>query len=255
MKNNAGWDDWLMVLAIAFIICSTVTANLGTTYGWGHHIWDVKPEWSKPTLMTSWFNQLLLVIIMALVKLSLLISYLRFFTQPLFRRLTWAMVALIVSWALAYMIALFLVCKPLKDYWETIQFNPPNCIDQSASTFSFSITNLATDLMVLILPMRTLWMLKLPIRERLVLITVKDIGILACVASAVRVYYSYRTLNITYDITCSFSSRIIRNESQLITSRGRLRHLALDLGRSQPRSDVCFHPHPSSSTKEIRPPI
>lgn len=49
---------------------------------------------------TSWFNQLLLVIIMALVKLSLLISYLRFFTQPLFRGLTWAMVALIVSWAL-----------------------------------------------------------------------------------------------------------------------------------------------------------
>jgi hypothetical protein len=44
-------------------------------------------------------------------------------------------------------------------------------------------------------------MLKLPIRERLVLITVMDIGILACVASAVRVYYSYRTLNITYDIT------------------------------------------------------
>ncbi|KAF4202619.1 hypothetical protein CNMCM8927_000014 [Aspergillus lentulus] len=138
---------------------------------------------------------------MALVKLSLLISYLRFFTQPLFRGLTWAMVALIVSWALAYMIALFLACKPLKDYWESIQFNPPNCINQSASTFSFSITNLATDLMVLILPMRVLWMLKLPIRERLVLITVIDIGILACVASAVRVYYSYRTLNITYDIT------------------------------------------------------
>ncbi|GFF81466.1 hypothetical protein IFM60648_06031 [Aspergillus lentulus] len=138
---------------------------------------------------------------MALVKLSLLISYLRFFTQPQFRGLTWAMVALIVSWALAYMIALFLACKPLKDYWESIQFNPPNCINQSASTFSFSITNLATDLMVLILPMRVLWMLKLPIRERLVLITVMDIGILACVASAVRVYYSYRTLNITYDIT------------------------------------------------------
>ncbi|GAQ02704.1 hypothetical protein ALT_0025 [Aspergillus lentulus] len=138
---------------------------------------------------------------MALVKLSLLISYLRFFTQPLFRGLTWAMVALIVSWALAYMIALFLACKPLKDYWESIQFNPPNCINQSASTFSFSITNLATDLMVLILPMRVLWMLKLPIRERLVLITVMDIGILACVASAVRVYYSYRTLNIIYDIT------------------------------------------------------
>ncbi|GFF56537.1 hypothetical protein IFM58399_10339 [Aspergillus lentulus] len=148
---------------------------------------------------------------MALVKLSLLISYLRFFTQPLFRGLTWAMVALIVSWALAYMIALFLACKPLKDYWESIQFNPPNCINQSASTFSFSITNLATDLMVLILPMRVLWMLKLPIRERLVLITVMDIGIL-----------------------------------------GRLRHLAVDLGRSQPRGDVCFYPHPSSSTKEIR---
>lgn len=201
MKNTAGWDDWLMVLAVAFIICSTVTANLGTTYGWGHHIWDVKLEWSKPTLMTSWFNQLLLVIIMTLVKLSILISYLRFFTQPISRRLTWAMIALIVSWGLAYMIALFLACRPLKIYWETFQYNPPNCIDQNASTFSFSITNLVTDLMVLVLPMRVLWMLQLPIRERLILIALMNIGLLACVASAIRVYYAYRTLNITYDFT------------------------------------------------------
>ncbi|GES60486.1 hypothetical protein ASPCAL01796 [Aspergillus terreus] len=171
MKNTAGWDDWLMVLAV-----------------------------------TSWFNQLLLVIIMALVKLSLLISYLRFFTQPIFRRLTWAMIALIVSWGLAYMLALFLACRPLKDYWETFQFNPPNCIDQRSSTFSFSITNLVTDLMVLVLPMRVLWMLQLPIRERLILIALMNMGLLACAASAVRVYYAYRTLHITYDFTCSYSS-------------------------------------------------
>lgn len=76
------------------------------------------------------------------------------------------------------MVGLFLECRPLQDYWETMQYNPSNCIDQNASTFSFSITNLATDLMVLVLPMRVLWMLKLPIRERLVLITLMSIGIL-----------------------------------------------------------------------------
>lgn len=76
------------------------------------------------------------------------------------------------------MIALFLACRPLKDYWETFQYNPPNCIDQNASTFSFSITNLVTDLMVLVLPMRVLWMLQLPIRERLILIALMNIGLL-----------------------------------------------------------------------------
>ncbi|KAL4888578.1 hypothetical protein BDV59DRAFT_211072 [Aspergillus ambiguus] len=175
LKNTAGWDDWLMVIAV--------------------------PEWAKSSLMTSWFNQLLLVIIMALVKLSLLVSYLRFFTKPRYRRLTWAMIVFIVLWALAFIITLFLECRPLKDYWETIKYTPETCINQDASTFSFSITNLVTDLMVLVLPMRVLWMLKLPMRERLVLITLMSVGILACTASAVRVYYSYRTLNITYDIT------------------------------------------------------
>lgn len=73
---------------------------------------------------------------------------------------------------------MFLACRPLKDYWESIEFDPPTCMDKSASTLSFSITNLVTDLMVLALPIPVLWQLKLPVRERLALIALMSMGLL-----------------------------------------------------------------------------
>ncbi|KAF9892322.1 hypothetical protein FE257_002099 [Aspergillus nanangensis] len=201
MKTTAGWDDWLMVVALVLIICSTVTSNLGTTYGWGVHIWDIRPEMATPSLMTSWFNQLQLIIIMTLVKLSLLISYLRFLTKAIHRKLTWGMIGLTTAWGIAYMITMFTACIPLRAYWETLQSDSENCTNKSSATMSFSITNMVTDLMVLVVPIPVLWNLKLPMRERLGLIALMSLGLLACVASGIRIFYTYQTLNVTYDIT------------------------------------------------------
>ncbi|KAH8696377.1 hypothetical protein BGW36DRAFT_397944 [Talaromyces proteolyticus] len=201
MKRCAGWDDWIMVAVIPFIICSTVTTNLGTKYGLGYHIWDNKPEWLKPSLMTSYFNQLLIVIIMTLVKVSLLISYLRFLTVSTFRHLSWAIIALILVWGLSFLITILVACRPLHAYWDTTLDSSAECSNEQARTLAFTITNLIFDIIVLILPVPTLWKLQLPIRERLVLIGLMSLGIVACAASAVRLYYANRIYNISFDVT------------------------------------------------------
>ncbi|KMU85051.1 hypothetical protein CIHG_02833 [Coccidioides immitis H538.4] len=101
IKKPAGWDDWLMLATLPFIAGGTASSILGTYHGWGYHMWDNKPEWTEPAGMSSWFSQLNSIIIMTLVKLSILVSYLRIsVATKFFRRATWVMITMIVLWGL-----------------------------------------------------------------------------------------------------------------------------------------------------------
>ncbi|KAL2823263.1 hypothetical protein BDW59DRAFT_163427 [Aspergillus cavernicola] len=156
---------------------------------------------------------------MTLVKLSLLVSYLRFFISSTFRYLNWAIIALILGWGLSFLIAMLVACIPLHAYWDTTPDSSAECSDEQARTLAFTITNLVFDIIVLILPAPTFWKLQLPIRERLVLIGLMSLGIVygnyplqpdfgqllnltrACAASAVRLYYANRIYHTSYDVT------------------------------------------------------
>ncbi|OJD12502.1 hypothetical protein AJ78_06912 [Emergomyces pasteurianus Ep9510] len=201
MKKSAGLDDWLMLATMPFIIAITVSTILGTRFGWGVHIWDNKPEWSEASRLTSWLSQLFFIIIMTLVKLSILASYVRISAgkKNKFNRLSWAVLALTVAWGVTFFIAVFTVCRPLKNYWENMY--DKTCVDESSRILGATISNIITDLIVLILPIPTFWKLKLPIRERLVLISMMSLGLIAVAASVVRCWYMYVTTDLTYDVT------------------------------------------------------
>jgi hypothetical protein len=134
---------------------------------------------------------------MTLVKLSLLASYLRFLTIPLYRHLNWGMITIVASWGIgripyssqhgelltspsmvAFLVASLTVCRPLRAYWDTELAPEADCIDDQARTLAFTISNLVTDVMILVLPIPTFWKLKLPIRERLALTGLMSLGLL-----------------------------------------------------------------------------
>ncbi|EAS32618.3 uncharacterized protein CIMG_03642 [Coccidioides immitis RS] len=177
IKKPAGWDDWLMLATLPFIAGGTASSILGTYHGWGYHMWDNKPEWTEPAGMSSWFSQLNSIIIMTLVKLSILVSYLRIsVATKFFRRATWVMITMIVLWGLALTLSLFFVCVPLRFYWH----NRPDkhCVKDSARVISGSITNVITDILVFVLPIPTLCKLRLPTRERVILAILMNLGLI-----------------------------------------------------------------------------
>ncbi|KAL2846387.1 hypothetical protein BJY01DRAFT_247291 [Aspergillus pseudoustus] len=136
---------------------------------------------------------------MALVKLSLLASYLRFLTVPLFRHVNWAMIVLVACWAISFLVATITACRPLHAYWDLELRATAKCTDDPARTLAFTVSNLITDVIVLVVPVPTFWRLKLPIRERLALTGLMSLGLLACAASGVRLYYAHRIYNVSYD--------------------------------------------------------
>ncbi|PGH27458.1 hypothetical protein AJ80_00937 [Polytolypa hystricis UAMH7299] len=199
MRRSSGWDDWVMVATMPFVVGITVTTILGTHYGWGLHIWDVKPEWIAPSRLTSWLSQLQFIIIMSLVKLSILASYLRIATSKTFVRLTWSLIALNIAWGIAFMFTLVFTCMPVHHYWTALA--DQRCGNESSRVLAGTITNIITDILVLVLPMPTLWKLQLPAREKVVLIALMSLGLIACGASVVRAYYMYVSVDLTYDVT------------------------------------------------------
>ncbi|KAK2738040.1 hypothetical protein FQN57_007306 [Myotisia sp. PD_48] len=154
MRRSVSWDDWFMVTSMPFVVCITASTIISTQYGWGFHIWDVKPEWQKPSRMSSWFT---------------------------------------------FAFTMFFACIPLSHYWDSVK--EINCMSESGRVLGATISNIVTDLIVLILPIPTLWKLYLPIRERLVLIGLMSLGLIACAASVVRAYYMYIVVALEYDVT------------------------------------------------------
>ncbi|EER27805.1 hypothetical protein CPC735_031410 [Coccidioides posadasii C735 delta SOWgp] len=200
IRRSAGWDDWLMLLVLPILLSTSVISIIATRYGWGIHIWDNKKEWFRPSRISSWSSEVLYVLLITLLKISILLSYLRFLTTRTSRFITWAMVGVMVAWFIAYEVIMLLNCIPLQDYWD----NPTpdaKCIDEFGKLFSSAITNFVTDFVVLLLPIPTLWTLRLPIRDKIVLVALMSLGFTACAAAAIKVYYSYKAVLLTYDVT------------------------------------------------------
>lgn len=85
------------------------------------------------------------------------------------------------------------------DYW-TLSATPQKCINETAHLLAGGIINTITDFLVVMLPIPTVLALKLPTRQRIVLIFLFGAGFAVCIAGSFRVYYTY-CLNTSYDKT------------------------------------------------------
>ncbi|KAK2865081.1 hypothetical protein FQN49_003929 [Arthroderma sp. PD_2] len=201
IKKNAGWDDWLMLCTLPFLAGISVSNVIGVYHGWGYHVWDNKPEWGVIYRLTSWCSQFLSVIVATVVKSSILVSYLRFFStaDKVLRQGTWVMLHIVVAWGFATGLPLLFVCKPLSDYWTDPLRR--NCMNNGARIISGSVPHVLADIIIWMLPIPTLFKMHLPGREKVILIILMSFGLIACAASVVRLAYTYVIIYVTYDPT------------------------------------------------------
>lgn len=67
--------------------------------------------------------------------------------------------------------------------------------------FAASVVNLFNDFLTTVVPMPLIWRLKLPARQRLAVIGIFGLGVLANVAGSVRTYYVWKAMIDSYDQT------------------------------------------------------
>lgn len=106
---------------------------------------------------------------MCVVKLSILLLYLRLFTvSRAFRVMTWATGALVVAYSVAGFVGTLAACNPKKG----------TCKNISQLAACSSALNILTDLIIIILPLPQVWRLHATFKQKLGLAIIFTTGFL-----------------------------------------------------------------------------
>jgi hypothetical protein len=155
------------------------TLPVGVKYGGiGRHL-DVLLT-GDPLIFEKWAKvafalETLYCVAVAFPKLSILAMYLRIFTQRAYRVITWIVIAVITASAIAGVVTSLASCKPLTARWDPTKL-ATHCINSVRYWQGMSVPNIATDLVILILPMPPIWQLHLPKSQKIALTGVLILG-------------------------------------------------------------------------------
>jgi hypothetical protein len=113
---------------------------------------------------------------LASIKLSILALYYRIFVHETFRKIVVAVATFVVLWLITIEIPIFLICRPLHAFWNPRL--PKNCLDATAMIYYITSSNLATDLVLFVLPVPVIIRLHITMRKKVAICILFSIGVL-----------------------------------------------------------------------------
>ncbi|KAI4280545.1 MAG: hypothetical protein L6R38_004369 [Xanthoria sp. 2 TBL-2021] len=162
-KANYGWDDYLIIPALVMNLgLCTHGIVMVAVAGVGHHLQAVLM--SNPHQIVAWAKciyalDLIYFAAVALPKLSILNLCLRVFAvSDAARRITHVMMALMVVIWLSYSLASVFECYPFAYRWDR-SIPGGHCFDIVLFYRMVNVSNIVTDIAILILPMPYIWKL------------------------------------------------------------------------------------------------
>ncbi|KAK8076768.1 hypothetical protein PG994_004040 [Apiospora phragmitis] len=178
-----------------FVIFTDPPQKPGVSGGaFGRHAWNILlGAFTKTQLVLALLVEIFLPVAICLVKVSVLILYLR-----VFRVLNWMRIvsivsmALIVMWHLALSIAFAASCAPSTGDTQLdflAAFISQKCSDTRILVVLQGVGNVATDVWLILLPLPAVWALQMPLRQKIAVSSMFMVGVIACVASMVGLVY------------------------------------------------------------------
>jgi hypothetical protein len=154
----------------------------------------------RGSLITWWVYRMSYIVALCFVKLSILFFYRAIASHRTFRRYVNATIAFVCMYSFAAAMASAFQCENPSNSWATAgylaQFDrDPNtkrpkvkCFDPIKLWVFCAAANLLSDVVIMLLPIPALLSLRVPMSKRLALIGIFSIGIMAIIASSVRMW-------------------------------------------------------------------
>lgn len=120
--------------------------------------------------------QILYPLVVTAIKFSILFLYFRLSPCTGFRKLVLGHMLLCTAGGVIASIIAMLQCTPIAKGWNISL--PGECFDQYTLFQGVVIFNLVTNIIIILLPMPTIWYLHMPLRQRVLLLGIFSIGIM-----------------------------------------------------------------------------
>lgn len=116
--------------------------------------------------------------VIPLIKLSIIFFYYRIFEVPMFRKILYVVVFLVVGWWIAIFVVSWVQCKPYSYFWN--QYVDPtaqgSCINIGAFFIGNGVASVVTDFLILLTPIPMVWSLHMPVEKRLSILGIFALG-------------------------------------------------------------------------------
>ncbi|KAH7417417.1 hypothetical protein BKA64DRAFT_300215 [Cadophora sp. MPI-SDFR-AT-0126] len=195
------WDDGNTAVAACFMIMIAVVMIWDSTIGLGLHAWDVDDPGNLVQIAKVFYvMKLFYIIVQVLLKVSILLFYLRVFPVPWIQVVTWILIAFTLLHGVGFFFPILFQCRPVALLWNARLEG--HCIQLETIIFPGAIFSIVEDLAILLLPIPCLSKLNVGKGKKISLISMFSVGIIACVISIVRVkpvIYYRDTLDQSWD--------------------------------------------------------
>ncbi|KAJ5356384.1 hypothetical protein N7517_010993 [Penicillium concentricum] len=175
-----GWEDAFIVLAWRF-------SSDGYLYsGVGVHMWNVTEEMFATYQKVILAAAVVYVPALAFAKMSLIFLYRRIMEKQ--EAYNWALniiSAIVCGYSLALVFALIFACNPIAMSWD-LSITEGTCISRQGLYIATAVTNIVTDLALILLPIPLVVGLQMPGIQKCYLIVVFGVGCATVVTSILR---------------------------------------------------------------------
>ncbi|KAG8159866.1 hypothetical protein KVR01_010503 [Diaporthe batatas] len=190
--RNLNLSDYCAIAAVVLAVALeaiNITAVVHGGLAWGHAS-DIVAHFGSSSVVVLLKLIIPLHLLWALSlgfsKASILLLYSQLFNTDHYVIIAArATIGITVVWAMGTILAGCLVCQPLPILWNTVSGG--HCGDQILSFVISGAINLATNVIVIVLPLPALLKLRMGKYKKVILASVFSLGILTCVTGVVRI--------------------------------------------------------------------
>ncbi|KAL8868570.1 MAG: hypothetical protein Q9174_004905, partial [Haloplaca sp. 1 TL-2023] len=171
-----GVDDFLIIVALILTYGLNINIGIAVHYGFGKHQLMLSLDHIKKFLLNDWTVQIMFASAISVTRLSLLVFYHRLFPVRRFTIVAVIMGVILIAWWISFLFAIIFSCIPVAFFWDKSIIG--SCVNEHTLSWGVTGSELAVNIILLVLPIPWLWDLRLALTKKLALIGVFLLGCL-----------------------------------------------------------------------------
>ncbi|EQB56978.1 hypothetical protein GCG54_00002953 [Colletotrichum gloeosporioides] len=186
--GNVGVDDYLIPAALAASIGFSVVVMHQIKFGLGMPMATITPDNLVRFLQCLWATIPTYNLALLFCKLSIIFSYLRVFKVATTQKICKAMLVVLAVYGAWTVFGSIFMCVPVQAFWGD---GTGRCMDRLAFWFSNAALNIATDIIIVVIPIPLIRTLQISRKQKIALIMVFAVGGFVCITSIIRLRSLY----------------------------------------------------------------